>query len=110
MGDPTDPTVDQGPLASRRRARARSTLCGGGSIGKSILALGGRQPDDLKRGFSVEPTLFTDVEPGMRIEQEEIFRPVLCLIPAKNIEDAVAIANGTQYGLAASVLIRRIMR
>jgi aldehyde dehydrogenase (NAD+) len=103
VGDPTDPDVDQGPLASKRQLDRVSGYVAVGIEEGATLAVGGSRPEGLHRGFYFRPTLFTDVKAGMRIEQEEIFGPVLCLIDADDVDDAIAIANGTQYGLAASV-------
>jgi aldehyde dehydrogenase (NAD+) len=65
--------------------------------------LGGRRPAGLDQGFYYEPTVFTEVRPDMRIAQEEIFGPVLSVLSYDDFEDAIRIANGTDYGLAASV-------
>ena len=67
------------------------------------LVTGGKRPDHLPRGYYVEPTIFADVDPDSRIAQEEIFGPVVCVIPFDTDDDAVRIANSTIYGLAGSV-------
>ena len=68
------------------------------------LALGGvDRPDGLDKGFYVKPTIFTNVKNEMQIAQEEIFGPVICLIPYKDIDEAVKIANDTPYGLSSMV-------
>ena len=68
------------------------------------LALGGvDRPDGLDKGFYVKPTIFTNVKNEMQIAQEEIFGPVICLIPYKDIDEAVEIANDTPYGLSSMV-------
>src|SRR6195952_2974144 len=69
----------------------------------ATLATGGGRPDGLERGYFVEPTVFGNVENGSTIGQEEIFGPVLAVIPAADEQDAVRLANDTIYGLNASV-------
>ncbi len=69
----------------------------------ATLALGGGRPADLPRGWFVEPTLFTDVDNAMTIAQEEIFGPVLVVIPFEDDDDAVRIANDSVYGLSGGV-------
>jgi aldehyde dehydrogenase (NAD+) len=100
-GDPTDPTVLQGPQISRRQQeRVLGYIERGKREGARCLVGGGR-PD--RPGFFVEPTLFVDVDPASTIAQEEIFGPVLCVIPFEDDEDAVRIANQTIYGLSGAV-------
>ena len=68
------------------------------------LACGGvGKPNGIKNGFYVKPTVFTNVKNSMKIAQDEIFGPVICLIPYKNIEEAINIANDTSYGLSSMV-------
>jgi aldehyde dehydrogenase (NAD+) len=69
----------------------------------ATLLLGGGRPKDLDRGWFIEPTLFTDVDNSMTIAQEEIFGPVLVVIPYDDEDDAVRIANDSQYGLIGAV-------
>jgi aldehyde dehydrogenase (NAD+) len=103
VGDPTDPDVFMGPLVSDgQRERVERYIAQGEAEG-ARLVLGGRRRDDLGSGYFVEPTLFADVDPGSAIAQEEIFGPVLSLIAYDDEDDAVAIANGTVYGLAGYV-------
>lgn len=59
-------------------------------------------------GYFVNPAVFTNVKPGMRIEQEEIFGPVICLIEAENYEEAVSIANNVEYGLSAAIVTNQV--
>ncbi|WP_199432280.1 aldehyde dehydrogenase family protein [Qaidamihabitans albus] len=97
--------VDMGPLINaRQEARVLEYLEIGRKEGATLLT-GGRKltGPEFEHGFFVEPTIFGDVEPGMRIAQEEIFGPVLSVIPVDGEEQALDVANGTDYGLAASV-------
>jgi betaine-aldehyde dehydrogenase len=103
VGDPLDPATEIGPLvAERQRDRVEGYLASGQQEGAKI-ALGGGRPAGLDRGWYVEPTVFTDVDNSMRIAQEEIFGPVVAVIPYDDVEDAVAIANDSTYGLSGSV-------
>ncbi|MBA17014.1 MAG: aldehyde dehydrogenase [Sphingomonas sp.] len=103
LGDPFDPETQMGPLAiERQRDRVEEYIAIGRQEGARVVTGGGR-PAHLNRGFYVEPTLFDHVDNGMRIAREEIFGPVVCVIPYDNEEQAVAIANDSEYGLYASV-------
>jgi aldehyde dehydrogenase (NAD+) len=103
VGDPAEPTVTMGPLIREaQRERVERYVAMGASEG-ARLASGGGRPADLSRGFFVEPTLFADVDNSMTVAQDEIFGPVGVVIPFEGEEDAVAIANDTRYGLAASI-------
>ena len=101
-GDPNDPSVKLGPLVSRDHY---NTVCRyialGEQEGAKILAGGMPAADSI--GYWVQPTIFTNVAPTMRIAREEIFGPVLCVIPYDTITEAIDIANGTIYGLSAAV-------
>jgi aldehyde dehydrogenase (NAD+) len=104
FGDPTDPTVMSGPLISvKQRDRVLQLIDSGRQQGARILVGGGR-PAHLQKGFYVEPTLFVDVDNSMRIAKEEIFGPVLVVIPYDDDDDAVRIANDSIYGLAGGVV------
>jgi acyl-CoA reductase-like NAD-dependent aldehyde dehydrogenase len=76
------------------------------------LLYGGRHPEteDLRRGYFIEPAVFTGAHPGMRIIEEEIFGPVLCLMPFDSEEEAVQLANGSEYGLSAEIWTRDLSR
>jgi aldehyde dehydrogenase (NAD+) len=103
VGDPFDGETAMGPLAmARQRARVEGYIASGVQQGARI-ATGGRRPAYLKRGYYIEPTLFANVGKDMTIAREEIFGPVVSVIPAKNEADAVAIANDSAFGLNASV-------
>jgi acyl-CoA reductase-like NAD-dependent aldehyde dehydrogenase len=103
VGNQFDPESQMGPLAaSRQRDRVLGYIEKGKAEG-ATLATGGGRPSHLDRGWFVEPTVFADVDNSSTIAREEIFGPVLSVIPAKDERDAVAIANDTVYGLNASV-------
>src|SRR5579862_9188461 len=112
IGDPMDPTTFMGPLINamaRDRVvgiidRARSESSGRMVTGGETL-LG-----DLAAGFYVSPTMFADVDNGSSLAQDEAFGPVLAVIPVKNAEEAVAVANNSRYGLAAYVHTRDLNR
>ncbi|MER5183162.1 aldehyde dehydrogenase family protein [Streptomyces sp. NPDC002896] len=102
-GDPQRPDVMMGPLVSaKQRDRVLGYIEKGVAEG-ATLALGGGRPAHLPKGWYVEPTLFTDVDNSMTIAQEEIFGPVLCVIPYEDEDDAVRIANDSVYGLSGGV-------
>jgi aldehyde dehydrogenase (NAD+) len=102
-GDPTDPGNIQGPqISAKQRDRVLGYIEKGVAEG-ARLVLGGGRPAHLDKGWFVEPTLFADVENTMTIAREEIFGPVLVVIPFEDDDDAVRIANDNQYGLAGSV-------
>ncbi|MFI7167159.1 aldehyde dehydrogenase [Rhodococcus erythropolis] len=103
MGDPFDPATFFGPLVSaRQRDRVAGYLVSGHEEGAKAVA-GGDVSTEFERGFYIEPTVFAGVTPDMRIAREEIFGPVLAVIPYRDIDDAVAIANDSPYGLAATI-------
>jgi len=103
VGDPRDPATDAGPLvASRQRERVEGYIASGLEQG-ARLALGGGRPKGLEKGWYVEPTVFVDVDNAMRIAQEEIFGPVLAVIPYQDEYDAVRLANDSPYGLGGAV-------
>jgi acyl-CoA reductase-like NAD-dependent aldehyde dehydrogenase len=103
VGDPFDERTQMGPLvAERQRDRVEHYIAKGLDEG-ATLATGGGRPKDLDRGWYVEPTVFGNVDNSWTIAREEIFGPVLSVIPAVDEADAVRIANDTIYGLNASV-------
>ncbi len=103
VGDPFDPATQMGPLTmARQRARVEGYVAAGRAEGARI-ACGGGRPKGLDKGFYVEPTVFTDVTPHMKIVQEEIFGPVVSVLTYRDDEEAVAKANNSQYGLNASI-------
>jgi len=103
VGDPHDPATLVGPLvAERQRTRVEGYISLGVQAGARVAAGGGR-PASLPRGWYVEPTILADVDNSMRVAREEIFGPVLCLIPYDSEDDAVRIANDSPYGLSGGV-------
>lgn len=103
VGDPFDPATQIGPLAAeRQRDRVLGYVAKGIDEGATLTTGGGR-PTHLDRGWYVEPTVFANVDNSSVIAQEEIFGPVLSVIPAKDEQDAIRIANDTIYGLNSSV-------
>ena len=103
-GDPKLPSTDIGPLVSETQFNKVQDLLKSGIESKATLVTGGvGKPDGLETGYFVKPTIFGNVSNDMEIAQEEIFGPVLSIIPYETDEEAVAIANDTEYGLAAYV-------
>jgi betaine-aldehyde dehydrogenase len=103
VGDPLDPTTEIGPLVtSRQRDRVEGYISSGQDEGAKV-ALGGGRPAGLPKGWFVEPTVFVDVDNDMRIAREEIFGPVLSVIPYGDVDEAVSIANDSNYGLSGTV-------
>ena len=103
-GDPTRDETRLGPLIScSQRDRVRAYIRKGVEEGAELLLGGAEPPQGLERGYFVQPTVFGRVQPGMAIEQEEIFGPVLSIVGYRDEEDAVRIANDTIYGLAGAV-------
>lgn len=103
-GDPMSPDTPLGPLVSAaQRDRVRSYIEQGVSEGARLVVGGAEPPEGLDRGFYVQPTVFSDVTPDMTIAREDIFGPVLAILPYDTEEDAIRIANATDYGLAGGV-------
>jgi aldehyde dehydrogenase (NAD+) len=103
MGDPFDPATALGPVVSaRQRERVEHYITLGRDAGARLTTGGGR-PKHLDRGWYVEPTVFGDVRNDMTIAQEEIFGPVVVVIPYRDEEEAVTLANDSEYGLGGSV-------
>ncbi|AHG48324.1 aldehyde dehydrogenase (plasmid) [Rhizobium leguminosarum bv. trifolii CB782] len=104
IGDPLSKATTHGAIANRAQFDRIQTMIGVGiAEGATLVAGGEGRPAGLNAGFYVKPTIFSDVHTDMRIAQEEIFGPVLCLIPYDTVEEAITIANHTVYGLGAHV-------
>jgi len=110
LGDPFDPSSHMGPVATQRqRDRVEGYIAKGVDEGAKLVTGGGR-PSYLARGWFVEPTLFAAVDNSSTIAQEEIFGPVLSVIPARNDAEAIELANDTIYGLNSAVFTQDIDR
>jgi acyl-CoA reductase-like NAD-dependent aldehyde dehydrogenase len=103
IGKSTEPDTQLGPVAMRRQRDRIEAYIEEGRKGADLVT-GGRRPAHMNEGFFLEPTLFANVDNRSRIAQDEIFGPVLCLIPAEDEQDAIRIANESNYGLNGSVL------
>ncbi|EJC83204.1 NAD-dependent aldehyde dehydrogenase [Rhizobium leguminosarum bv. trifolii WSM2297] len=104
VGDPLSTASTHGAIANRAQFDRIQTMIGVGIAEGATLVTGGEgRPAGLNAGYYVKPTIFSEVRTDMRIAQEEIFGPVLCLIPYDTVEEAITIANHTVYGLGAHV-------
>jgi aldehyde dehydrogenase (NAD+) len=110
LGDPEDPATRIGPIATRPQFEKILAYIDIARSEGAICALGGNPRKDLGAGWFVEPTIFTGVRNDMRIAQEEVFGPVLSVIPFEDEADAIRIANDVLYGLAAGVWTRSLHR
>jgi aldehyde dehydrogenase (NAD+) len=104
VGDPQDDATEVGPLvAERQQERVEKYIAVGQEEGAKVAVGGNGRPSGLEKGWYVKPTVFSGVDNSMRIAREEIFGPVLAVIPYDDTDDAVRIANDSEYGLAGSV-------
>jgi acyl-CoA reductase-like NAD-dependent aldehyde dehydrogenase len=111
LGHGLDPETKMGPLVSRNQQERVLDYIRIGKEAKASIAAGGKSPDgSLADGFFVEPTVFADVTNDMRIAREEIFGPVVCALPFKDLPDAIQKGNDTPFGLAAGVWTRDLKK
>jgi aldehyde dehydrogenase (NAD+) len=112
VGDGMAPDTDVSPLSSQSQLNTVLEYIGIGAEEGAHLAFGGHAVTggEFDEGYYVEPTIFTDCTPDMRIAQEEIFGPVLTVFKARDLEDAVAISNSVKFGLSSSVYTRDLPR
>ena len=104
VGDPQDPRTVLGPIANKAQFnRVQQMIAVGMAEGAKLLCGGPGKPEGISEGYFVQPTIFSGVTSGMHIAQEEIFGPVLCVMPYATEEEAVAIANDTVFGLGGHV-------
>ena len=111
VGDPADPKTAIGPMASQKQYdRVQSYIRKGIEEGAEVLVGGEGHPEGLEAGFFLKPTVFVNVKNDMTIAREEIFGPVLCVIAYDSEDEAIRIANDSQYGLHAAVLGTNLLR
>ncbi len=103
VGDPADPGTFLGPVIREERRQKIEEYIDAGKREGAVLAHGGGRPKDLPRGYFLEPTIFCDVANDIRIAREEIFGPVVSVIPFKDEDEAVRIANDSTYGLGGAI-------
>ncbi|HSB86637.1 MAG TPA: 5-carboxymethyl-2-hydroxymuconate semialdehyde dehydrogenase [Ilumatobacteraceae bacterium] len=110
IGDPSDPATELGALISTEHYERVMSYVESGIAEGARLVAGGRRPDHLETGNYLSATVFADVRPEMRIFQEEIFGPVVCVTPFDDEDEAVRLANDTRYGLAAYIWTNDLRR
>jgi aldehyde dehydrogenase (NAD+) len=108
VGPGLDESIDMGPAVDEKQLKTDFDYIKIGQEEGARLILGGRKPQHLGKGYFVEPTIFENVQPNMRIFREEIFGPVLSVATASNLEEALKSANGVEYGLTTSIFTENI--
>jgi len=110
VGDPADPSTFLGPVIRDERRQKIEEYIESGKRDGAVLAHGGGRPKELPRGYFLEPTIFCNVSNSIRIAREEIFGPVVAVIPFRDEEEAIRIANDSTYGLGGSIHCRDTVR
>jgi aldehyde dehydrogenase (NAD+) len=110
VGDPADPSTFLGPVIREERRLKIEEYIESGKREGAVLAHGGGRPKDQPRGYFLEPTIFAGVPNGIRIAQEEIFGPVVSVIPYRDDDEAIRIANESTYGLGGAIHSRDTAR
>jgi acyl-CoA reductase-like NAD-dependent aldehyde dehydrogenase len=108
VGPGLDESVDMGPAVDEKQWKTDIDYIDIGQKEGARLVLGGKKPENLGKGYFVEPTIFDNVTPNMRVFKEEIFGPVLSVTTAKNVDEALACANSVEYGLTTSIFTENI--
>jgi betaine-aldehyde dehydrogenase len=103
VGDPFDASTQMGPMSMKRQLERVEGYIESGKADGFTLATGGARPRDFNRGFYIEPTLFGHVPNSAKLAQEEVFGPVICVIPARDEEEAITLANQSDFGLNSAV-------
>jgi alpha-ketoglutaric semialdehyde dehydrogenase len=108
IGSGLDETVDMGPAVDEKQWKTDLDYLKIGGEEGARLVIGGKKPEHLGKGYFVEPTIFDNVGPHMRIFKEEIFGPVLSVTTAKSLDEALQFANGVEYGLTTSIFTENV--